>query len=62
MCEKDITHNSNSVFNISDDIITHATNQKVHLQKLQNVCNKIWEKGLKLNLKNVNLAKLLLIT
>ena len=41
MCEKDITHNSNSVFNISDDIITHATNQKVHLQKLQNVCNKI---------------------
>ena len=40
MREKDITHNSNSVFNISD-IITHAANQNEHLQKLQNVCNKI---------------------
>ena len=30
-----------TLFNISDDIITHATNQNEHLQKLQNVWNKI---------------------
>ena len=37
------------VFNISDNIIAHATNQNEHLPELRKVFDKIREKGLKLN-------------
>ena len=52
----------NAVFNISDDIIAHATTQNEHLQQIRKVFDKTGEKGLKLNLKSVNLVKLLLNT
>ena len=49
--ETNITHDINSVFNISDDIIAHATNQNEHLQRFWKVFDKIPKEGLKLNLK-----------
>ena len=45
------------VFNISEDIIAHATNQNEHLQQLRKVFDKIQEKGLKLNLKRCEFGK-----
>ena len=45
--ETNITHNINGLFNISDDIIDHATNQYEHLQQPRKVFPKIREKGLK---------------
>ena len=50
------------MFNINDDIIAHATTQNEHLQQIRKVFDKTGEKGLKLNLKSVNLVKLLLNT
>ena len=49
--EINITYDIDGVFNISDDIIAHVTNQNEHLQQLRKVFDKIREKGLKLNLK-----------
>ena len=46
-----ITHDINGVFNISDDVIAHATNQNEHLEQLRNFFDKIQEKDLKLNFK-----------
>ena len=46
-----ITHDINGVFNINYDIIAHATTQNEHLQQLQKVVDKIWEKDLKLIFK-----------
>ena len=61
--EANIAHDINSVFNISDDIIAHATTQNEHLQQLRKVFEKIPEKGLKLNFKKFEFGKnLLLIT
>ena len=45
------------MFNISDDIIAHATTQNEHLQQLRKVFNKIREKGLKLNFKKCEFGK-----
>ena len=39
------------MFNISDDVIAHASTQNEHLQQLRKVFDKIRQKGLKLNLK-----------
>ena len=47
-----VSHNIDAVFNISNDIIAHATTQNQHLQ----VFDKIREKGLKLNLKKCELG------
>ena len=55
--ETNITHDINGVFNISDDIIAHATTQNKHLQQLRKVFDKIREKGLKLNLKKCEFGK-----
>ena len=55
--ETNITHDINGVFNISDDIIAHATTQNEHLQQLRKVFNKIREKGLKLNFKKCEFGK-----
>ena len=52
----------NGMLSISNDIIAQTTNQNKHMQQLWKVFDKIQEKGLKLNLKSVNLVKLLLIT
>ena len=52
-----ITDDINGVFNISDDVIAHATTQNEHLQQLRKVFDKIQEKGLKLNLKNCEFGK-----
>ena len=49
--ETNITHDSKSVFNISDDIVTHATTQNEHLQQLRKVFDKLRENDLKLNFK-----------
>ena len=45
-----ITHDNNNIF-------VHAINQNEHLQWLQKVFDKIWEKGLKLNLKKCEFGK-----
>ena len=55
--ETNITHDINGVFNISDDIIAHATTQNEHLQQLRKVFDKIREKGLKLNFKKHEFGK-----
>ena len=55
--ETNITHDINGVFNISDDIIAHATTQNKHLQQLRKVFDKIREKGLKLNFKKCEFGK-----
>ena len=55
--ETNITHDINGVFNISDNIIAHATTQNEHLQQLRKVFDKIREKGLKLNFKKCEFGK-----
>ena len=55
--ETNITYDSKSVFNISDDIVAHATTQNEHLQQLRKVFDKIREKGLKLNFKKCESGK-----
>ena len=56
--ETNITHDINGVFNISDDIIAHATTQNEHfLQQLRKISDKIREKGVKLNLKKNEFGK-----
>ena len=55
--ETNITHGINSVFNISDDIIAHATNQNKPMQQLGKVFDKIQEKGLRHNLKKCEFGK-----
>ena len=57
MFETNITHDNNSVFNISNDIITHETNQNEHLQQLRKGFDKTREKGLKLNFKKCEFGK-----
>ena len=57
LAETNVTHDINGVFNISDDVIAHATTQNEHLQQLRKVFDKIQEKGLKLNLKNCEFGK-----
>ena len=57
MFETNITHDNNSVFNISNDIITHETNQNEHLQQLRKGFDKKREKGLKLNFKKCEFGK-----
>ena len=59
--ETNITHDMCStcddVFKISNDIISHATNQDEHLQQLRKVFDKIRETGLKLNFKKCEFGK-----
>ena len=55
--ETNITHDINGVFNISDDIIAHATNQNKPMQQLRKVFDKIQEKGLRHNLKKCEFGK-----
>ena len=45
------------MFDISDDIITHATNQNDYLQQLRKVFDSKWEKDLKLHLKKCEFGK-----
>ena len=45
------------MFNISNDIITHETNQNEHLQQLRKGFDKTREKGLKLNFKKCEFGK-----
>ena len=55
--ETNITQDISGVFNISDDIIAHATNQSKPMQQLRKVFDKIQEKGLKLNFKKCEFGK-----
>ena len=45
------------MFNISDDIIAHSTNENEHLQQLRKTFDKIREKTLKLNQKKCEIVK-----
>ena len=45
------------MFNISDDIIAHSTNENEHLQQLRKTFDKIREKTLKLNQKKCEFVK-----